>query len=129
MADGLLLGSGAGQNPLGGRHALPHNLHLPREVPPPCIVFTRFFHPWLNDYHLNLPRSFWPEGELDGLPVMGLALGDYTLMPLWIWIYCLIWWFIQVGLLACLLPFSSFLSFHPNRVADCATACRMRPRF
>jgi hypothetical protein len=32
------------------------------------------------------------------LPVMGLALGDYTLMPLWIWIYCLIWWFIQVDL-------------------------------
>jgi H+-transporting ATPase len=37
----------------------------------------------------------WPEGLLDGLPVMGLALGDYKLMPLWIWIYCIIWWFIQ----------------------------------
>jgi len=40
--------------------------------------------------------SFWPEGDLDGLPVKGLALGDYSLMPLWIWIYCLIWWFVQV---------------------------------
>jgi H+-transporting ATPase len=40
--------------------------------------------------------SFWPEGKLDGLPVMGLALGDYTLWPLWVWIYCLVWWFIQV---------------------------------
>eukprot|EP00960_Hanusia_phi_P064836 765932-Hanusia_phi.AAC.1 len=39
--------------------------------------------------------SYWPEGNLDGLPVMGLARGTYTLMPLWIWIYCLIWWFIQ----------------------------------
>ncbi len=41
--------------------------------------------------------SFWPKGELGGLPVIGLALGEYKLMPLWIWIYCLLWWFIQVG--------------------------------
>ena len=41
--------------------------------------------------------SFWPKGELGGLPVMGLALGEYKLMPRWIWIYCLLWWFIQVG--------------------------------
>ncbi len=47
--------------------------------------------------HLFLPSSFWPEGKLGGLPVMGLARGDYKLMPLWIWTYCLIWWFIQVG--------------------------------
>ncbi|EKX32039.1 hypothetical protein GUITHDRAFT_82635 [Guillardia theta CCMP2712] len=39
--------------------------------------------------------SYWPEGSLDGLPVMGLARGTYKLMPLWIWIYCIIWWFIQ----------------------------------
>eukprot|EP00292_Cryptomonas_paramecium_P001673 CAMPEP_0113686260 /NCGR_PEP_ID=MMETSP0038_2-20120614/15178_1 /TAXON_ID=2898 /ORGANISM="Cryptomonas paramecium" /LENGTH=1123 /DNA_ID=CAMNT_0000606537 /DNA_START=21 /DNA_END=3392 /DNA_ORIENTATION=- /assembly_acc=CAM_ASM_000170 len=39
--------------------------------------------------------SFWPEGILDGLPVKGLALGDYSLMPLWIWIYCIIWWIVQ----------------------------------
>lgn len=26
---------------------------------------------------LRIVCSFWPEGELDGLPVMGLALGDY----------------------------------------------------
>ena len=39
--------------------------------------------------------SFWPEGLLDGLPVKGLSLGGYKNMPLWIWIYCIIWWFIQ----------------------------------
>lgn len=36
----------------------------------------------------------WPEGELDHVPVEGLALkgGDnYTLWPLWIWIFCVIW--------------------------------------
>ncbi len=44
------------------------------------------------------PRaSFWPKGELGGLPVMGLALGEYKLMALWIGGYCLLWWFVQVG--------------------------------
>ena len=43
------------------------------------------------------PRgSFWPKGELGGLPVMGLALGEYKLMPRWVWIYCLLCWFFQV---------------------------------
>jgi len=39
--------------------------------------------------------AFWPESVVDHLPVVGLAHGDYTLMPLWVWIYCIIWWFIQ----------------------------------
>ena len=44
--------------------------------------------------------SFWPAGLLDGLPVMGMAIpdeatGNYTLMPLWIWVYCIVWWLIQ----------------------------------
>jgi H+-transporting ATPase len=64
--------------------------------------------------------SFWPEGELDGLPVMGLALGDYTLMPLWIWIYCLIWWFIQdaakVITIRILMSMPRFLPFKVDRL-------------
>lgn len=67
--------------------------------------------------------AFWPESVVDHLPVgsshqicarfamlgaditcmghqvVGLAHGDYTLMPLWVWIYCIIWWFIQVSIL------------------------------
>ena len=40
----------------------------------------------------------WPEGELDDVPVEGLTQNpDYKLWPLWIWIYCIICWFIQVG--------------------------------
>lgn len=39
--------------------------------------------------------SVWPEGETDGIPTMGLALGDYGLYPLWVWIYCIVWWFVQ----------------------------------
>jgi hypothetical protein len=42
MADRLLLGSGAGQNPVGGRHDLPYHLHLPREVFPRSVS-TSFF--------------------------------------------------------------------------------------
>ena len=39
----------------------------------------------------------WPRGTLDKQEVEGLAYGSYTLMPLWIWIYCVFWWFVQVG--------------------------------
>jgi H+-transporting ATPase len=36
----------------------------------------------------------WPQGELDSVLVEGLARegGDhYTLWPLWIWIFCIVW--------------------------------------
>eukprot|EP00961_Rhodomonas_salina_P056906 765012-Rhodomonas_salina.1 len=39
--------------------------------------------------------AFWPASTVDHLPVVGLALGDYSLMPLWVWIYCVLWWFVQ----------------------------------
>eukprot|EP00201_Polytomella_parva_P007728 CAMPEP_0175064506 /NCGR_PEP_ID=MMETSP0052_2-20121109/15374_1 /TAXON_ID=51329 ORGANISM="Polytomella parva, Strain SAG 63-3" /NCGR_SAMPLE_ID=MMETSP0052_2 /ASSEMBLY_ACC=CAM_ASM_000194 /LENGTH=1224 /DNA_ID=CAMNT_0016330871 /DNA_START=383 /DNA_END=4057 /DNA_ORIENTATION=+ len=39
----------------------------------------------------------WPKGKTDGIPTLGLARGEYTMMPLWIWIYCLVWWIIQDG--------------------------------
>ena len=34
-------------------------------------------------------------GAPDDISALGLAYGDYTLMPLWIWLYCIVWWFIQ----------------------------------
>jgi len=39
----------------------------------------------------------WPKGQTDDIDTEGLAYGAYTLMPLWIWIYCIVWWFIQDG--------------------------------
>ena len=39
----------------------------------------------------------WPDGDLDGTPVQGLARGDYKLMPLWIWLYSLLCFIIQDG--------------------------------
>ncbi|KNC77588.1 hypothetical protein SARC_09955 [Sphaeroforma arctica JP610] len=38
-----------------------------------------------------------PKGELDEVPIEGLARGDYQLWALWTWIYCIFWWFIQDG--------------------------------
>jgi len=37
----------------------------------------------------------WPVGTIDNIPTEGLAMGDYKLFPLWVWIYCLIWWLLQ----------------------------------
>jgi hypothetical protein len=46
----------------------------------------------------------WPESNEDGLPTRGLvvqsknplyAYNHYTLWPLWIWIYCFVWFIIQ----------------------------------
>lgn len=40
---------------------------------------------------------FWPITTLDGIAVEGLVLGEYKLWPLWVWIYCIIFWLLQVG--------------------------------
>mmetsp|Transcript_14681 Transcript_14681/g.43032 ORF Transcript_14681/g.43032 Transcript_14681/m.43032 type:complete len:940 (+) Transcript_14681:400-3219(+) len=45
--------------------------------------------------------SLWPKGQTDHVPTEGLALGDYTLMPLWIWVYCIVWWWIQDVIKVC----------------------------
>ena len=37
----------------------------------------------------------WPVSTVDGISVQGLVLEEPKLLPLWIWIYCIIWWFIQ----------------------------------
>ncbi|MEW5303187.1 MAG: hypothetical protein WDW36_005903 [Sanguina aurantia] len=37
----------------------------------------------------------WPKGHTDGILSEGLAYGDYTLLPLWTWVYCIFWWFVQ----------------------------------
>lgn len=41
--------------------------------------------------------TFWPQSELEELPVLGLGRSDrvtnYKLWPIWVWIYCIIWCF------------------------------------
>ena len=44
----------------------------------------------------TLLATIWPDGHTSGIHVTGLAIGGtYTKWPLWVWIYCLIWLFIQ----------------------------------
>jgi len=53
----------------------------------------------------TLAATFWPPGTIDGMHVAGLArafpgesMSDQSkLLPLYIWLYCLVWWFIQDG--------------------------------
>jgi len=38
----------------------------------------------------------WPIGDLDSVPVYGLARDPiYHYWPIWVWVYCIVWWFIQ----------------------------------
>lgn len=41
----------------------------------------------------------WPKGELDEVLVEGLTLNpDYKLWPLWVWLFCIVFWFVQDAL-------------------------------
>jgi H+-transporting ATPase len=42
--------------------------------------------------------SFWPSWDADGIKVLGLARGDHFqhhMMPVFVWAWCLVWWWIQ----------------------------------
>lgn len=49
----------------------------------------------------TIVACFWGNGVIDGQHVRGLAIktesSPYTLWALWVWIYCIVWWFIQVS--------------------------------
>ena len=66
----------------------------------------------------SMLASFWPAGELEGLPVKGLALGACPLMPLWVWIFCILWWFVQDLLKVLTLGFLNYFHLFPNYLAD-----------
>lgn len=37
----------------------------------------------------------WPRSKPDGIPTLGLSRQSPHLLPLWIWGYCILWWFVQ----------------------------------
>jgi H+-transporting ATPase len=42
--------------------------------------------------------AFWPDQTMDQIKTIGLAHGSSTavkLLPLWVWLYCIFWWFLQ----------------------------------
>jgi H+-transporting ATPase len=56
----------------------------------------------------------WPMSRPDGIPTLGLERKEPLILPVWIWLYCIVWWFIQVSgfyRLAYLIPFLILLLF------------------
>lgn len=46
----------------------------------------------------TMAASFWHQTRPDDVLTEGLAWGDgpsETLLPLWVWIYCIVWWLVQ----------------------------------
>ena len=42
--------------------------------------------------------AFWPDQTMDDIQTIGLSHGSSTavkLLPLWVWLYCIFWWFLQ----------------------------------
>jgi len=37
----------------------------------------------------------WPASKPDNIYTLGLGLRDPKILALWIWLYCIVWWFIQ----------------------------------
>ncbi|CUG94195.1 P-type H+-ATPase, putative [Bodo saltans] len=45
----------------------------------------------------SIVGCFWPVSSPDSIQTMGLVhgSGNTHMLPLWVWLYCLVWWFIQ----------------------------------
>jgi H+-transporting ATPase len=39
----------------------------------------------------------WPMSRPDGIPTLGLERNAPLMLPVFIWVYCIVWWFIQVS--------------------------------
>lgn len=53
----------------------------------------------------TLVAAFWPRSAPDGIKTLGMWYADgdeaeykFRLMPLFVWAYCIVWWFIQDGI-------------------------------
>jgi len=44
----------------------------------------------------TLVACIWPMSRPDGIPTLGLERHPPYILPVFIWIYCILWWFIQV---------------------------------
>lgn len=45
----------------------------------------------------TMVATFWPASSPDGIDTIGLARGSGNthLLPIWVWLYCIFWWFVQ----------------------------------
>jgi H+-transporting ATPase len=44
----------------------------------------------------TIVACIWPHSRPDGIPTVGLERRMPYILPLYIWIYCLFWWLVQV---------------------------------
>jgi H+-transporting ATPase len=44
----------------------------------------------------TIVACIWPMSRPDGIPTLGLERKEPYALPIFIWIYCLVWWIIQV---------------------------------
>jgi H+-transporting ATPase len=58
--------------------------------------------------------TWWPDSSIDGILVSGLGLHQPLLLSLWVWLYCVVWWFIQVcaGVCVCVTCISNVSSVY-----------------
>ena len=45
----------------------------------------------------TIVASVWKDGRMDDIWTVGLAhgSGNTHLLPIWVWLYCIFWWFVQ----------------------------------
>jgi len=43
----------------------------------------------------TLLAAFWPEGSIDDQDVDGIANHGHKSLVVWVWVWCLFWWFVQ----------------------------------
>ena len=60
-------------------------------TPSPILLYAAAFALFLS----TLLACVWPTGDVDNLPVIGLANTEPHALPLYVWLYCIFWWFVQ----------------------------------
>ena len=60
-------------------------------MPSPILMIAACFSLFLS----TILACFWPDGDTDGIYVMGLANREPKSLAVWVWMYCIVWWFVQ----------------------------------
>jgi H+-transporting ATPase len=68
-----------------------HDGYFWSSTPSPILMTAACFSLALS----TILACFWPKGEVDGQDTEGLAFREPKGFVVFIWIYCLLWWFIQ----------------------------------
>eukprot|EP00401_Gymnodinium_catenatum_P003155 CAMPEP_0117607676 /NCGR_PEP_ID=MMETSP0784-20121206/80403_1 /TAXON_ID=39447 /ORGANISM="" /LENGTH=914 /DNA_ID=CAMNT_0005410901 /DNA_START=35 /DNA_END=2779 /DNA_ORIENTATION=- len=59
--------------------------------PSPILLVAALFSLTLS----TILACFWPKSVVDEQDVVGLAWDEHPEFALWVWVYCIFWWFVQ----------------------------------